>query len=139
MLKGAALFFTYLITISCGTKKLTNVQHFWMISIVFSLSTIGYSNLSSPHMRCKILNKYRSSQPFTGKFFNNTISIHICINVYCIIKNNKILQHPGINCCLVVRSMGYADFSCIPIFIYTIQNINNTMRCIPILFTNIKK
>ena len=139
MLKGAALFFTYLITISCGSKKLTKIQHFWMISILFSLSMIGYSNLSSPHMRCKILNKYRSNQSFTWKFFNNTITIYICNNVYCIIKNNKILQHPGIKCCPMVRSLGYADFSYILIFIYTIQNINNTMRCIPILFINIKK
>ena len=52
MLKGATLFFTYLITVGFGSKKLKKIQHFWMISIVFSLGMIGYSNISSSHIRC---------------------------------------------------------------------------------------
>lgn len=49
MLKGSTLFFTYVITIIFGSKKLTKFQHFWMLSIVFSLALIGYSNSSSAH------------------------------------------------------------------------------------------
>ena len=46
MLKGSALFFTYLITIGFCKKKLKKIQHFWMATIVISLGMIGYSNIS---------------------------------------------------------------------------------------------
>jgi hypothetical protein len=61
MLKGATLFFTYLITVGFGSKKLKKMQHFWMISIVFSLGMIGYSNISSSHIRCIKQYIFRSS------------------------------------------------------------------------------
>jgi len=66
MLKGSALFFTYLITVSFGLKKLKILQHIWMIVIVLSLGMIGYSNISSADEKCKKFDYLDQAKPLLG-------------------------------------------------------------------------
>ena len=54
MLKGSALFFTYIFTLAFTKKRLRLNQHLWMISIVLSLGLIGYSNIGSTHEKCSL-------------------------------------------------------------------------------------
>lgn len=89
MLKGSALFFTYLITIGFGSKKLKKIQHFWMFSILLSLGMIGYSNISTAHNRCKKNIYFSLIKSSAWKLFNNLISANICDDVYLRIENNK--------------------------------------------------
>lgn len=106
MLKGSALFFTYLITVGFGLKHLKIIQHFWMIAIVLSLGMIGYSNISSPHEKCNKFKQFRSGQTFTRQRFNNILTTNICIDVYNRIKNNEKIQCACFKCCALGRVMG---------------------------------
>lgn len=89
MLKGAALFFTYLITIGFTSKKLKKIQHFWMFAISLSLLSIGYSNVSSVDDKCKYNWDHRSVESFTGEFINYYISASFCDDVHFLIENNQ--------------------------------------------------